>query len=213
MTRPEVALALVTEAALEHEEPVRRHAPLLAHLALLLGDAPAGPAAALAPSLLAHLLAALSLPHLQLQRASGVLRPPCAATPMQGNGVVTWSRSTLLLAASSAACLSAWRQQECRVCSVPGSTDKSPIGGFPHVPLTAGAGGMVEEYEAAAGMLMQLQALGSGPLWPREARARPSTSSMIASAALPGSSLQLLFRTKPAVCCCICLRASCVSCT
>lgn len=31
------------------------------------------------------------------------------------------------------------------------------------------AGGMVAEYEAAAGLLAQLQALGAGPLWPHEA--------------------------------------------
>lgn len=100
VSRAEVALALVAEATLEHEGPVRAHAPLLAHLALLMGDARRRPADTLAAALAGHLVAALSLPHLQLQRASG---------------------------------------------------------------------GMVAEYEAAAGLLSQLQALGAGPLWPREA--------------------------------------------
>lgn len=35
MSRAEFALALAVEAVLEHEGPVRGHAPLLAHLALL----------------------------------------------------------------------------------------------------------------------------------------------------------------------------------
>ena len=35
MSRAELALALAVEAVLEHEGPVRGHAPLLAHLALL----------------------------------------------------------------------------------------------------------------------------------------------------------------------------------
>lgn len=61
----------MAEAVLEHEGPVRGHAPLLAHLALLQGDARRRPADALAAQLASHLVAALSLPHLQLQRASG----------------------------------------------------------------------------------------------------------------------------------------------
>lgn len=72
VSRPEVAAALVAEALLEHQQAARRHAPLLAHLALVTGDSPvAAPVPGLAAMLLAHLIAALSMPHLQLQRASG----------------------------------------------------------------------------------------------------------------------------------------------
>lgn len=78
VTRAEVALVLAAEAVLEHEGAVRPHAPLLAHLALLAGDACQRPADALTGTLLSHLLAALSLPHLHLQRASGA----CAGPPV-----------------------------------------------------------------------------------------------------------------------------------
>lgn len=85
MSRAEVALALAAEAVLEHEGPVSGHAPLLAHLALLQGDVRRRSAETLAATLAAHLVAVLSLPHLQLQRASGAVPytfEPHAALPL-----------------------------------------------------------------------------------------------------------------------------------
>lgn len=74
VSRPEVAAALVAEALLEHPEASRRHAPLVAQLAVVMGDAPVlPPTPGLASVLLAHLVAALSMPHLQLQRSSGAI--------------------------------------------------------------------------------------------------------------------------------------------
>lgn len=82
-------MALVAEAVLEHEAAVRPHAPLLAHLALLAGDVGQRPTNTLTGTLLAHLLAALSLQHLQLQRASGALLRNC------GRGVTCHSSGRL----------------------------------------------------------------------------------------------------------------------
>lgn len=68
MSRPGVAAVLVAETILEHHDAARRHAPLLAHLAVLAAD---DVAPTLAPPLLTYLLSTLAIPQLQVLRTAG----------------------------------------------------------------------------------------------------------------------------------------------
>ena len=108
---------------------------------LLQGDTTRRPASALAVQLAAHLVAALSLPQLQLQRGSGepVGRRCCSSA--HASPGLSGKQGAMVMAVC---CAELGRSSPC-------------------------TGGMLAEYEAAAGLLAQLRALGSGPLWPHEA--------------------------------------------